>query len=103
MLGRAGFKHKFELSCLSCAFGSAKPDGRFLREKILLRSTNIRAQAFLTAECNSHVHAHGWKIRRSCYTGVDQIIRMVACDMRDEHIMLRYGCPEMLNMSVPSG
>ena len=85
-----GFKHCVEVGCLSCAFGQAMPDGRILCEKWRIRATGIRVQDFPTSECHGHVHTSQCRSRKSKYTGVDELLRMIACDIRDKQTMHEY-------------
>ena len=77
-----GFKHQFEVKCLSCAFGVSMPDGRVLSEKLVLRSTNLRVQDYSQKACCDYVRAARYGIRRTCYTGLNTLVNMVAWDLR---------------------
>ena len=77
-----GFKHQFEVSCFSCAIGIPMPDGRVLSEKIVLRSTILRAQDYSQNECPDHAHATRCGIRRTCYTGLNTLVNVIAWDLR---------------------
>ena len=57
-----GFKHQFEVGCLSRAFVKPPPDGKYLCEKMIMRSTNIRVQGFPQSMCSNHVHVGGCSI-----------------------------------------
>ena len=85
-------KHQFDLGCLSSAFGKPMPDGKYLSEKMILRSISIRVQDCPQSSCFSQNHANGCSIRRSCVTGLEDLVRLIASEMDVRVVMEHYEC-----------
>ena len=93
-----GFKHQFEASCPSCAFGMSMPDGGVLSEAC--SSINQSESPKLSSnQCRDHAHAARCGIRRTCFTGLNTLVNVIAWDLRTASALSHFEHVEEVELS----